>query len=309
VGGALHRASRRLADDEQRGERQREREQREGHRLRANRPLGGGRLRRLVGDEDLLAGPRVALRKLLRGRGEGRDGGARLQLHVRAVEPHVARTELAGQRQAAHDLRHLVEVVDGDHRTAAHEHADDVLGEQAGVVRAVHRPHPQHGADVQAQLLCADLIDGYLTRSILAGQAAGQHLGDVHRAAVAAVKWGGHDSTVVRDAPGGHRDRVDARDRGGGGDAWQRADRHVVGEVAGVDGRDEHIRGVGLREEPRVGGVGPARARRGGQHGATGDGDDDREACPAAPAGAHLVRDEQRHSEHTRSVGAIHSAR
>ena len=90
-----------LADDEQRGERQREREQREGHRLRADRALDGSRLRRLVGDEDLLAGRRVALRELLRGRGEGSDGGARLQLQVRAVERHVAGAELAEQREAA----------------------------------------------------------------------------------------------------------------------------------------------------------------------------------------------------------------
>ena len=55
-----------LADDEQRGERQREREQREGHRLRADRALDGRRLRRLVGDEDLAAGGGIALGELLR---------------------------------------------------------------------------------------------------------------------------------------------------------------------------------------------------------------------------------------------------
>ncbi len=59
LGGGLQRPGRDLADDEQRGERQGEPEQRKGDRLRADQPLDGRRLRRLVGGEHLAAGARV----------------------------------------------------------------------------------------------------------------------------------------------------------------------------------------------------------------------------------------------------------
>ena len=95
--------------------------------------------------------------------------------------------------------------------------------------RVVERGHPQHGPDVQVQL--AARRSGRPRPPAArpaAGQPPGEHLRDLHGAAEAAVERGEHGGAVVERAVGADRHRVDADDRGRGGDAGQRGERGVV---------------------------------------------------------------------------------
>jgi hypothetical protein len=242
--GGSQRPDRDLTDDEQPGQREGEREQREGHRLRADRALDGRDLRRLVGDEHLAAGGGVTLSEFLRLLGDPGERRTGLQPQVRAVEAVVTGAELTVQRRAGPDLRHPVQVGHGYHRGAAHEHADDMLSERANMVRVVYRGHRQHAADVQVHPLRADLVDRDLPRGVRPWHAAGEHLRDVERAGVAAVERGGNHGAIVQRTAPGHWLRVDAHHRGGGGHAWQRGDRGVVAGGAVSGGRDQHARGA-----------------------------------------------------------------
>ena len=233
-GGADERPRHDLPDDQQRGKREGQGEQGEGDRLRADRPLDGRFLHRLVGDEHLPAGRRVPRGELPRAVTQRGQRGARLELHVDTVIRLVGGAELAVEREGRDDLRNLVLVVHWHDRSLGHEHTHHPFGERAGVRRngLVHRGHSQRGPHPEVQLLRADLGDRDLLRRVSGREAAGEQLRDLERAAEPAVKRGDRVGGVVGRAVGFERHRVDADHRGRHRDTGQLADRGV--EAAGT---------------------------------------------------------------------------
>jgi hypothetical protein len=105
-----------LADDEERGNYEHEREEGERYRLGPDGTLDGRRLRVLIRDEHMSLRAGEPARQCLRAAAEAVRRGARLQRHKRPVGGQVAGAEVVHESSAGEDHRDLVEFSDRLHR-------------------------------------------------------------------------------------------------------------------------------------------------------------------------------------------------
>jgi hypothetical protein len=113
-----------LADDEQCGDRDHQREQRQRDGFRADSALDSADLCPFVRDKDLTPRRRKFPRERLCLVAEDGSGGARPEFDVRALEAHISHAEDVQQGAARHDEGSLVELGDGNDRTAGEDDAN-----------------------------------------------------------------------------------------------------------------------------------------------------------------------------------------
>ena len=291
-----------LADDEQRGDSENQREQGQSDRLRPDRSLDGGRLPGLIREEYLAAASGELAGERL---GPGAEVAHRLawpQLHVCPVRSRIARAELAEQRLAGDDDWSLIQIRDGNDGAAVHHDSDDALGQPANVpgVRSGAGAQLQPAADPKVQVPGGDLVDHHLAGAMRPRLAPGEHLRELERVAEPAVQRRS-DYGINQFPAGSHRQRLQPDDRCDRRHSREAGKRIIVIAAESLAGRpDEHVRPLICLQEPGIRTCRPPRARGRREHRAARQADKQHQDSPAQPPGVELMGGKAQDGPHCR---------